>query len=129
MRSSARRDNLTFCTPCALLSDEPVLDSESLAGRVAVEHEVNGELPRHLVVDALEELLELDRPVLDRPALYTGRSPAATVRVLLSTAGSIRAGSRVTTTSTTTGTDCSPSARDRAGASSDGSSTRIPRQP
>jgi len=47
----------------AWVCDEPVLDRRGLVGRVVIEHEVHRELVGHLVVDALEKLLELDRPV------------------------------------------------------------------
>src|ERR1035437_6646777 len=47
----------------ARMSDEPILDRRGLVGRVVVEHEVHGERARHLVVNALEGILELDRPV------------------------------------------------------------------
>ena len=45
------------------MAQQPALDGRGLVGGVVVEDQVDVEVVWHLGVDALEELLELDRPV------------------------------------------------------------------
>ena len=45
------------------MAEQPTLDLGRLVGGVVVEHEVDGEVSRHLLVDLDEEPLELARPV------------------------------------------------------------------
>src|SRR5579859_2415286 len=48
----------------AWVAPQPGLDQRCLVGAVVVEHEVDIELVRHLLVDPVQETLELDRAVL-----------------------------------------------------------------